>query len=166
MLHAVTVALVLQIWNVADVPRTVIEPVQAEVMRLYADAGVAIAWNGSPDVQVVVLDRATGDLERSNRSIMGAAVRTDQGSRIAYVFYRRIAAEADEHGVPRALVLACAIAHEVGHLLMPGRGHSPTGLMRACWGRDDFDLVRYGLLSFSRPDRAELRSSGETRAPQ
>src|SRR5262249_35973670 len=71
------------------------------------------------------------------------------GSRIAYVFYRRVQAEAERYVVSTPFVLACAIAHEVGHLLMPGGGHSRDGIMRACWNRDDFHRADQSALRFS-----------------
>jgi len=62
---------------------------------------------------------------------MGAAVSTPGSTRLAYVYYRRVRAEAERHAASISQVLACAIAHEIGHLLMPEAGHSPAGLMRA-----------------------------------
>mgnify|MGYP003693812985 CR=1 FL=1 len=58
-----------------------------------------------------------------------------------------------------AFVLACAIAHEIGHLLLPGRVAARplgAGLMRPCWDRDDFRRADMGQLRFlpeaGRPD--------------
>jgi len=79
---------------------------------------------------------------------MGAAVRTAEGNAIAYVFYRRVQAEAQRYGVSPGQVLACAIAHEIGHLLLPLRAHGAAGLMRACWSRDEFRRAEHGQLTF------------------
>ena len=54
-------------------------------------------------------------------------------------------------------MLACAIAHELGHLLLPTAGHSDLGLMRAWWDRDDFGRAERGQLRFSAEEAALLR---------
>jgi hypothetical protein len=46
-----------------------------------------------------------------------------------HVLYRRVEREAAQYDVSPAFVLACAIAHEIGRLLLPNelqRGHAPT----------------------------------------
>jgi hypothetical protein len=94
---------------------------------------------------------------------MGATIWTDEGTPVVYVFYRRVEAEAQRYTVSLALVLACALAHEVGHVLMPEAGHSEAGLMRACWNRDDFNSVDRGQLRFI-PEQAALMR-GSVRSP-
>lgn len=52
---------------------------------------------------------------------------------LATVYVDRVEWIAKQTGTdPRAL-LGRAIAHELGHLLMPASGHSTRGLMRAIW---------------------------------
>src|SRR5262245_54922394 len=68
---------------------------------------------------------------------------------MAYVFYDRVERVARTHlhtgrrtgtyDFDDVVVLAHAMAHEIGHLLLP-YGHSATGLMRANW--DEADLLR------------------------
>jgi len=55
-------------------------------------------------------------------------------------------------------VLACAIAHELGHLLMPDNAHAASGLMRAGWRRDDFNRADQGQLRFLPGDVARIRA--------
>jgi hypothetical protein len=47
------------------------------------------------------------------------------------------------------------IAHELGHLLMPGQPHSLVGLMRAVWGEPEWHDAIQGALLFS-PGQANL----------
>ena len=89
---------------------------------------------------------------------MGAAVRTENGNALAYVFYQRVRAEAERYDVSTAQVLACTIAHELGHLLLPIRAHSPEGLMRACWSRAEFHRADHGELRFLPIDVARIRA--------
>jgi hypothetical protein len=166
MSHMIAVTIVLQMSNLADAPRSLVRAAQAEVTRVYGDIGVHVDWaeplssraSDQPAIRVVLLAYETGDLRRSPSIVMGAAVPTPEGTRVAYVFYRRVRAEAERHAVSGALVLACAIAHELGHVLLPLREHSPAGLMRACWNRDDFQRAEQGRLRFSADEGAEIRA--------
>jgi hypothetical protein len=108
-------------------------------------------------IRVVLIPYETGELQRRPRTVMGAAIRTDRGTRIAYVFSRQVEKQAGRYGVSSPLVLACAIAHEIAHLLLPGSDHATVGLMRACWGRDDFGRAERGQLRFSVEEAALLR---------
>jgi hypothetical protein len=54
--------------------------------------------------------------------------------------------------------LGAAIAHEIGHLILGAQAHHPEGVMRAEWGREQFDLTWLGGLNFAR-DQAKLLQS-------
>ena len=54
------------------------------------------------------------------------------------------------------IVLAHAMAHEVGHLLLP-HGHSDTGLMRADWDADDLWSAANGELNFTAGQAESIR---------
>jgi hypothetical protein len=163
----VAAALVLQLHNLAGAPPAMVDAARSELTRVYDALGVHVEWDRSAaapvaereTVRVVVLARETGDLRRIADTVMGAAVRTPNDTRVVYVFYQRIRLEAERFGVAPALVLACAMAHELGHLLMPGRGHSAAGLMRACWSRDDFQRADQGRLHFSQDQAALIREA-------
>jgi hypothetical protein len=170
MVHAIALAVVLQVANLAGVPPSTIEQAQAEVARVYREIGVDLEWSRasspradrSPAIRVVLIAYETGELQRRTQTVMGAAVRTTFGTGVAYVFYRRVESEAARYAVPVASVLACAIAHELGHLLLPDGvhgGHSPAGLMRACWNRDDFHRAEQGLLRFSSDQAVSIRAA-------
>jgi hypothetical protein len=166
MTHIFAAALVLQIVNVSGAPDPVVHVAQEEVTRVYAKIGVRLEWSDPSDaradrssaMRVVLLPYETGDLRRGEHTVMGAAVRTPGGNGVAYVFYRRVQAEADRYAVSTAQVLACAIAHELGHLLLPVRSHATAGLMRACWSRDEFQRAAQGELRFLPEEVARIRA--------
>jgi hypothetical protein len=89
---------------------------------------------------------------------MGVAMRTLYGTSVAYVFYRRVEQEAHWHDVSSVLVLAYAMSHELGHLLLGSRAHSPAGLMRACWRRAEFQQAGQGRLRFSEEEASAIRA--------
>jgi hypothetical protein len=166
MVHAIALSLVLHLSNAAGVPAPILAKAQAEVVRVYRDIGVDVEWSPRSTsglarmaaIHVIVLPYETGDLRQRPNTVMGAAIRTTQGTQVAYVFYRRIESESAQYAVSPAFVLACAIAHELGHLLMPEEvhdRHANAGLMRACWDRDDFRRAHMGQLRF-RPEEGVL----------
>ena len=172
MAPILSLALVLHLHNLAGVPPTVVDRAASELTRVYRDLGVRAEWDGAdvdadtgPDaVHVVLVPAEGGVLRREADTVMGAALRTPAGTRVVYIFYHRVRAEAERYDVSTALVLACTMAHELGHLLLPGAGHSSDGLMRPCWTRDDFRRADQGLLRFSRDQAALLRSAAGSRA--
>ncbi len=166
MLLSITTAIVLNLTNVAGAPPAMLNRAADEVVRVFRSIDVDVEWSRSEAaasraaavVHVVLTPYESGDLQQRPQPVMGAAIRTDRGTAIAYVFYRRVEGEARHYGSSEAMVLACAIAHEVAHLLMPGREHSALGLMRACWGRDDFSRAERGQLRFSDEEAALIRA--------
>jgi hypothetical protein len=84
------------------------------------------------------------------------------GGQLAYVVWEAVERVGQESGVDPALVLAIAIAHEIGHLLLPA-GHSGKGLMRERSGPTDWKLATMGRLGFGATEgeliRRRLRSS-------
>ena len=167
MTHMLAAALVLQMLNPSGAPMSIIRQAQDEVTRVYAEIGVPLEWSDPSDeaadrqsaIRIVLLPYETGGLRHHEQQVMGAAVRTGHGNAVAYVFYRRVQTEADRYRVSTSLVLACAIAHELGHLLLPGTAHAHTGLMRACWSRDEFNRAEQGQLRFLPDEIARIRAS-------
>src|SRR5262249_24094773 len=157
----------LHLSNAAAVPSSIVEKAQTELVRLYRDIGVTIEWlppdephvHRPDEIHVILIPYETGGLQQKTPAVLGAAIRTPHGTNVAYLFYRRVEAEAVQYAVSPAFVLACAIAHEIGHLLLPGglyeSGHSATGLMRPNWNRDDFIRADRGQLRFDE-DQAAL----------
>lgn len=165
MMYAIAIAVVLQVNTVAGAPGADLERVQQEVTRLYREIGVAVTWMAPdapaaspPAIHVVLVPYETGELRRRPKAVMGAAVITQFGTRVAYVFYRQVEDHARQYDVSCAMVLASTIAHEVAHLLLPDGQHSPAGLMRAHWTRDDFHRAEQGQLHFSTEQAALIRA--------
>ena len=167
MPHILSIALVLQLQNVAAAPPVIVDQAARELTRVYDDIGVHVEWDragdrhegAGPVVRVILIAREAGVLRRTPHAVMGATIWTDKGTPVVYVFYRPVEAEAERYAVSTALVLACALAHEVGHVLMPDGGHSREGLMRACWNRDDFNSADRGRLRFVPAQAALIRAS-------
>jgi hypothetical protein len=165
MLHILSIALVLQLHDFAGAPPPVLHEAERELARVYDAIGVRVEWDHAAHhadegaaLHVILVAHEAGDLRRTRDSVMAATLWTARGTPVVYVFYRRVEAEAARYAVSVALVLACALSHELGHVLMPERGHSQEGLMRACWGRDDFHRADQGQLRFSADEAARIRT--------
>ena len=168
MLHLLSLALVLELHNFAGAAPAIVRDAEREVTRVYQDIGVRVEWNHAADrgagqaaLQIILVAHESGVLRRTHDQIMGAATWTPAGTAVVYVFYRRVEAEAARYSVSVVFVLACALAHELGHVLMPERGHSQDGLMRACWNGDDFQRADRGQLRFLPEQVALIRTRGD-----
>src|SRR5829696_2031285 len=99
MTHILAAALVLHMSNFSGAPSAVLHQAQEEVTRVYARIGVPVEWNGSAGaaaaIRIVLLPYETGGLRHVQNTVMGAAVRTANGNAVAYVYYRRVQAEAE-----------------------------------------------------------------------
>jgi hypothetical protein len=54
-------------------------------------------------------------------------------------------------------LLGHAMAHEIGHVLIRTTEHSPDGIMKARWGKADYQRAAMGLLEFTPSQRATIR---------
>jgi hypothetical protein len=160
-----TLTIVLDVRDHARIPTHIVTRAKAEMTRIYRDACVNIRWIDpapvagqplappspaatDPGFALVVLPREmTDQLVVATEALGGAAGTPAERGRMAYVFYDRVERVARTHlhtqrrtgtsDFDNVIVLAHAMAHEIGHLLLP-YGHSASGLMRANW--DDADL--------------------------
>jgi hypothetical protein len=175
---------VLHVCDDPGIQASLVGRAQAEMSRIYRDVGVDIAWiNDAPTASdadglqelassdglltLVILCRELTDELTIDTTALGAAVGTrEYRGRIAYVFYDRVERFAQTHlNMSREVetddmyiinLLAHAMAHEMGHLLLP-YGHSPTGLMRAEWDAKDLRLAMDGRLTFTSAQAALIR---------
>ena len=151
--------------NRAHVAPGVLQAAEDDATEIYRAAGVDARWPnagpkglpGDPTVDLTV-SIVTGDQTRQmaahlDDQVMGHAPgsATERG-RMTFVFFDRVQANADVHRIATSRVLGEVIAHEVGHLLLPYRSHTPTGIMRAAW-----DLRSNRLDYFTDEQAASIR---------
>ena len=63
---------------------------------------------------------------------------------------------------PSALVLACTLAHELGHVLMPDRAHCVGRVDARLVGREELQRADQGQLQFTPNEVARIRSSASS----
>ena len=153
-------SVLLYLANEAGVSSDIVGDARQEVIRIYAEIGVTVIWTehttGCPkDPLVIVITPITGQWVEQTRTF-GLAVRgANSSGRLAYIFYDRVHPLAEKHQISVASLLGVAIAHEIGHLLLPYGSHSPSGLMKGKWDNQQFLLARARLLQFT-AQQAEL----------
>jgi hypothetical protein len=130
--------------------------------KIYQQAGVTLRWTldetTEPDraLTLILTTSATAPPGLTPDS-MGVAPSPGDGTRgtTAYVFIDRVTAFAASHRLAAEYVLACALAHEIGHLLLPANAHRPDGIMRGGWHPALFPPRAPGILGFP-PAQARL----------
>lgn len=155
-------SVLLYLANEAGVSSDIVGSARHEVIRIYAQIGVRVIWaehaNGSPKAPLIVIIPAiTG--QWVGPMALGIAVRgANYSGRVAYVFYDRVEPLARKHQMSDASLLGVAIAHEIGHLLLPYGSHSSSGLMQGEWNDREFLLARARLLRFTAQQAKLIRA--------
>jgi hypothetical protein len=149
----------LEVQNHAHVADDVLARAEAEMTRIYAKAGVLAVWTHDAQITVVILTRDAADRLNQIQDAMGFAPGSETvRGRVAYILAYRVDDVAQAQGMDKAIVLAAAMAHEVGHLLLPFNAHSKTGIMRADWNAGDFRRASCHQLLFTAEEAAQIRN--------
>jgi hypothetical protein len=124
-------------------PTAIVDAAKLEASRTYCSIGVSVVWaaesknigdslEGDLALTVVLLSQVRTDTflfrRRLSRTALGVA---PDGTRRVYIFCGRIVRRAKRTGEKMGTILGRVIAHELGHQLLPGNGHSTIGIMRA-----------------------------------
>jgi hypothetical protein len=158
----------------AHLRASVLRAAEAEVTRLYRAVGVDSTWlqiqpDGSgpeseevsqPGVHllIMIVPRET-TARMAPAGALGLTPSEPGGeSRVAYVFYDRVEGAAQSSGADLGTLLGCAIAHEIGHMLLPRPAHSATGIMRATWTDEDLQATAKGRLTLSHEQGEMIRT--------
>jgi hypothetical protein len=155
-LHPLTIF--LQMTNEARVPAHALEESQNAVTRIFARAGLTVRWTDTgPRFTVQIVPQVLG-YGRAGSPVMGVALRRANGAK-AQIFFKQVQDFARLHRIDTGSVLGYVIAHEIGHLLLPGTAHSPTGLMQAQYDRALVHNAATGSLTFTDAQAARILAS-------
>jgi hypothetical protein len=153
----------VHIENYSAAPPETIAGARIELAHVYEAAGVRIESSTEPDhrrcadqltVHVVMLGG-----ERAERYIKAERVprrvlaRANSEARRVYVLWERVGPAVDRQAVARGDALGLVIAHELGHVLLPGRGHSRNSIMQENYNAH----LSYGL-KFTADESAAMRA--------
>jgi hypothetical protein len=137
------------VYNYAPISAQTLAEAKQLAAHIFQDAGVQVVWvdnillqTPSSGVSLEQIDLIIRVLPQpratlASRTALGEALpchQTQQGC-MASVFYNRVRNWVEVGEVSLEEVLAHAIAHELGHLLLGSNSHSARGLMRDTWGQ-------------------------------
>jgi hypothetical protein len=158
------VAVTVHAENYAAVPPGDWDLVTREVEDIYRAAGVTLKWagplrvpmrevprDGVRRVALVVLNiqEPFAGSARDTADVLGRAA--PELSR-AWVFANRVTEITKAGSIDADLLLARAVAHEIGHLLLGSMDHAPGGIMRA-----GLPLEVVGFFRFSEEQATRIR---------
>ena len=153
-------------YNQAAVTADTLTRAKAEISRIYGEAGVDVIWvdhaageqAGTFTIRLLIRRAVTVP-----GSVMGSvAGDTHETGGLASVFYDRALQSAHQRRQDVARVLAYAVAHEMGHLLLPYPAHAPSGIMRAAWDGDDLRHMADGSLQFTPAQQTAIHLKAST----
>jgi hypothetical protein len=151
--------LTVRLRNDANVSQHFVTPAREIVRQVFAAAGVDVVWEGASMVMVVLSAREPAELS-GRVDVLGFATGTRSGrGRVAYVVMPRVREFTRAQPLNQAVLLGAAIAHEIGHLLLPHDSHSTAGLMQPTFAPDDITRARFGTLGFTAAQAISIRST-------
>jgi hypothetical protein len=170
----------VRVYNYAHVTQKVLAGAEQEATIIFRQARLEMVWldcplsmaefekypdcqqpSGRVNLALRILPRAMAESEPSSNDTLGYALPGSAGApgRIANVFYHRVEELARKAQGLEYQILGNIMAHEIGHLLLGSTGHSPTGIMKAKWSREELQPSSVGSLVFT-PQQATLIQNG------
>jgi hypothetical protein len=151
---------VVEIFDQAGLASEVLSQAKHHVSRLYSDVGVAVVWTdaGAKQTPRRFVIRLIIRPKPPRSRMMGNALGNPSGTGgTAFVYRDRVLDVARARDLPAARVLAYAMAHEIGHLLLPYPSHAVSGIMSADWDGTDFEQMRADSLRFTPAHASAIR---------
>jgi len=165
----------LLVYNNAQAPAATLAQAELEAGRILGEAGVRAVWldclgrhTGADPQGLCSKAREPADVVL--RLLPGPAPNGFQDTLFGITFLPTLASVYYEYAVRLAkidkevpTILGCAIAHEVGHLLLGPSSHSAGGIMRGEWGPKEFQLALMGRLLFVSEQAKLIRAEARRR---
>jgi hypothetical protein len=159
-----TVFVTVVVHNLAAIPEATVKQAESTVDHLYRDTGMTPMWTAALDapdgftIHVIIRQQPGGGPGSGAPSVAGTTIGDDHArGGVSFVFYDRLATLAHRYNQPVPLILGYAIAHEMGHVLLPAPAHSATGLMKSEWDGDDIRRLTTGAELFTKQQMALIQ---------
>jgi hypothetical protein len=114
----------------------------------------AVASAGAFAIQLLIRKRAVTE----GSSVMGTAIgdmHETGGS--AVIYYDRVLRSAHDREQDVARLFRYAMAHEMGHIVLPCSAHSPSGIMRPAWDGDDLRHIGERIVAVTTVQASAIR---------
>jgi hypothetical protein len=113
----------------------------------------------------VLLRPHNSQFEPGKVRTMGVALAADANRAVVSVFLDAVVDVARRYRQPIGKVLGIALAHEIGHVLLPPPSHSASGIMRGSWEGDALRHAIGGDIVFTDRQAVLMRERLNSRAP-
>jgi hypothetical protein len=166
-------SVVVVLHDSAGVPADVLQSARLFAATVFERAGVTVEWRSAgagtacrPDSQPQQDDRFCVQvlLRARNRTaspgpgrVMGVALAADERRAVLSLFFDAVSDVAAQYGSSVADVLGLALAHEMGHVLLPPPSHSDAGIMQPSWEGDDLRHAIQGDAAFTEEQALVMR---------
>src|SRR5215469_4419013 len=164
--------------NYSQASDVVLARAEREADRIFRKAGFSAVWsNCSPGQSAIDTQRFCQKavaathvilrilpapvLNKFQDSLFGFAVHPVLAS-VYYEYVLRLA-KTDDAEFELPIILGCAIAHEIGHLLLGPDSHSGTGIMQRKWEREQLRQAMMGTLLFTSEQSKVIRDEVQRR---
>jgi len=159
--EALRPGIVVTVFNDAGLAAETLSRAEAHVARIYGDMGVDLVW--ADPTRTDAAGRFLAHLIIRRRPprprMMGNALGDARGAGgTAFVYSDRVREVAHGRDLDVTLVLAYAMAHEMGHLLLPAPSHAVAGIMHANWDGADFRNMAADALRFTSAQASAIRA--------
>ena len=146
-------AFTVLVFNFRQVSSDILSNAEKEADQIFGHAGMKIVWQECPTGNepcskgsgpVFFLAIKAGPVQNTLLDVVSAQAIV--ANHLAVVYYDALPRVARRKTTPQqtTTLLACVIAHELGHLLLGAHGHSIHGIMRDRW---DIEQTRFALMS-------------------
>jgi len=176
----------IHLYNLVDVPSDVLHSATKEAARILARAGIPTIWQEGPAaaIEAHIFDHTSHSAWQHRRpdvrnylvvsighagpsgpfpGALGYALLDAQTGVHAVIFYDRVQELTPRGTITLPNALGHGMAHEIGHVLLGSTEHSSVGIMKANWGKTDYQRAQAGSMEFSAAQRRVMRERASVR---
>ena len=146
-------ALTVLVFNFRQVSIDILSNAEKETDQIFGHAGIQVVWQECPTGNepcrigpgpVFFLAIKAGPVQNKFLDVVSGEAKV--ADHLAVIYYDSLPRVARGETTPQQVstLLACVIAHELGHLLLKAYRHSIHGIMRDRW---DIEQTRVALMS-------------------
>jgi len=161
-------ALTVLVFNFRQVSIDILSNAEKETDQIFGHAGIQVVWQECPTGNepcrigpgpVFFLAIKAGPVQNKFLDVVSGEAKV--ADHLAVIYYDSLPRLARHKTTPQrsqSILLACVIAHELGHLLLAPYGHSIHGIMRDRWDIEQTRLALMSQLAFL-PEEGKLMKS-------